>query len=590
MIIRNKSADNAGKYEGILFLVTAYFILVLISIFTILIIDNYVSRRTSYLYGLMSNERERVDINDIVKSRLDNMRNYLHQYIHADSFKELERFEKLILINVQKIKSELDVLENGGTIITSYKVNYEGMDEVSHKHTYVSYKKSRFNLEVLELRAKIKELESFLDSFRDVVIDKIVADRSGSMEVYGDSSKVISVKTKAMVAFFDRLDESSNRLFIESRNEIESISDVINNSSNKFKRIKVVSNAVFGFFIGLSGIFLLIRVRSIISSRKAIYDELNDTNNNLEKIVKERTNALEAEITVRKKTERESVEKAQFLFDVIESFAHPFYVVDVNTFEVLIGNRAVYNLMGQDGKTCHEITHQSTSPCEGEEHPCPLKYVKKFKKPISMEHIHVLKNGEKRFYEVHGHPIFNADGEVVQMIEYSLDITDKKETESAIIKLNSRLEELVAERTRELELEIKSRQNMESELIRRESKLSCVIDNMKDAVIVIDEYYKIAYSNKSMEEITGFSQGNLNNKNFEDFISSSDRMRFSVWMKKVLSISDSSHIIKLSLRMRSGDWLPVEVTASNLINNEEINGVILNIRIFFRSAVVASEY
>jgi sigma-B regulation protein RsbU (phosphoserine phosphatase) len=65
--------------------------------------------------------------------------------------------------------------------------------------------------------------------------------------------------------------------------------------------------------------------------------------------------------------------------------------------------------------------------------------VKKTKKPFKVEHIHFDEKGNQQYVEVHGYPIFNAEGEVIQMIEYSIDITERKKMELAIEEANKRM-------------------------------------------------------------------------------------------------------------------------------------------------------
>jgi signal transduction histidine kinase len=52
--------------------------------------------------------------------------------------------------------------------------------------------------------------------------------------------------------------------------------------------------------------------------------------------------------------------------------------------------------------------------------------VKRTKKATTLEHTHYDKYGNESVFEVHGHPIFDEDGNVIQMIEYTIDITKRK--------------------------------------------------------------------------------------------------------------------------------------------------------------------
>jgi signal transduction histidine kinase len=82
--------------------------------------------------------------------------------------------------------------------------------------------------------------------------------------------------------------------------------------------------------------------------------------------------------------------------------------------------------------TCYALTHQRSSPCDDSEHPCPLELVKQTKSPMSVEHIHSGAGGKRMNVDVHAYPVLDRQGNVSQLIEYSLDITDRKRTEQAL--------------------------------------------------------------------------------------------------------------------------------------------------------------
>lgn len=81
--------------------------------------------------------------------------------------------------------------------------------------------------------------------------------------------------------------------------------------------------------------------------------------------------------------------------------------------------------------TCYALTHKRNEPCKGE-HQCPLEIVKKTKKAAVVGHIHYDKNNNPINMGVHGYPIFDSKGNVIQMIEYSLDITGRKKAEEEL--------------------------------------------------------------------------------------------------------------------------------------------------------------
>lgn len=134
------------------------------------------------------------------------------------------------------------------------------------------------------------------------------------------------------------------------------------------------------------------------------------------------------DITERKKAEEQIKQQREFLNSIFESLTHPFYVIDASNHAIVMANPAAHMDQLTANSKCYALTHRLDKPCSGE-HVCPLEEVKKTKKPAIVEHIHYDKDGNARDVDVHGYPIFDNEGNVVQMIEYSLDITERKKTE-----------------------------------------------------------------------------------------------------------------------------------------------------------------
>ncbi len=132
-----------------------------------------------------------------------------------------------------------------------------------------------------------------------------------------------------------------------------------------------------------------------------------------------------------------SEDKTAYLQKIIDAFQHPFYVVDVNTYTIRYANKACgFGELDEQSK-CHMLTHNSASPC-ADEHVCPLHEMRKTKRPVTTEHTHYDDEGNPRIVEVHGDPVFDENGELIYMIEYSFDVTDlKKAQEELQHKLNT---------------------------------------------------------------------------------------------------------------------------------------------------------
>jgi len=138
------------------------------------------------------------------------------------------------------------------------------------------------------------------------------------------------------------------------------------------------------------------------------------------------------DITDQRQIEQQLRLTNQLFQNTMEALSHPFYVIDANDYTIKMANTATayFGSLSED-TTCHALTHNSKKPCRGMRHICPLEEVKRTKKPVMLEHIHHDRDGKARHVEIHGFPIFDDAENVIQMIEYSLDITDRKQAEEA---------------------------------------------------------------------------------------------------------------------------------------------------------------
>ncbi len=138
-------------------------------------------------------------------------------------------------------------------------------------------------------------------------------------------------------------------------------------------------------------------------------------------VIKDITELRQAEESVKRQN--------KFLTTVIDSLPHPFCVIDAESLEVKAANAAACDGPIPGGLKCYEMSHHSTEPCSGREHPCPCREVRVHKLPVVVEHTHVGHDGIETTVEVHGVPVFDERQHVREIIEYSLDVSERKRFE-----------------------------------------------------------------------------------------------------------------------------------------------------------------
>ena len=118
------------------------------------------------------------------------------------------------------------------------------------------------------------------------------------------------------------------------------------------------------------------------------------------------------------------IDKNKFMSNIIDSFSHPFYVINVADYSIAFSNKAASS--GKESKnTCYELIHKKQSPCDGIDYVCPLEQLKKTKQPVVTKHVHVDASGTEKQVEVYCYPVFDEKGNLVRAIKYSLDGTGR---------------------------------------------------------------------------------------------------------------------------------------------------------------------
>ncbi len=262
---------------------------------------------------------------------------------------------------------------------------------------------------------------------------------------------------------------------------------------------------------------------------------LKDTNGNIKGAI-----STARDVTEQRQIEEQIRMQHQLFENTIESLPHPFYVIDANDYTIKIANTAtaLFGSISED-TTCYTLTHNHKQPCRGTKHTCPLEEVKKTKKPVIREHVHYDKDNNARYIEFRAHPIFDNKGNVVQMIESGLDITERKRVEL------------------------------------RESKerFRSVVRSAHDAIISIDSRGKINFWNKAAEIIFGYSADEMVGKTLTLIMPERFRQKHQKGINRVVSTGKSRIIgktVEVAGLRKDGSEFPLELSLAKWGTREGI--------------------
>jgi PAS domain S-box-containing protein len=261
---------------------------------------------------------------------------------------------------------------------------------------------------------------------------------------------------------------------------------------------------------------------------------------------------LEKKIDTRQNTEPVVKKQPEFLNLVLESLSHPFYVIDVNNYSVTLANSAARTEHTTGLSTCYALTHKRDVPCDSAEHPCPLEIIKRTQKPCVVEHIHFDKDDRPRNVEVHAYPVFDDNGEISQMIEYTFDITDRKRIEKAL---------------------------KDSEM-----KFRTVTESAVDAIITSDRSGNIVFWNPSAEKMFEYPQNEVIGRPLTILMPESFQAAHLNGMAKHVAGGESRIIdktVELVGLTKDGTEFPIELSISSWHAGNELffTGIVRDITV-----------
>lgn len=173
-------------------------------------------------------------------------------------------------------------------------------------------------------------------------------------------------------------------------------------------------------------------------------------------------------------------------------------------------NRAVSRALGKEpqeliGRRCYEFMHASGQI----PHVCPHQQLL----ADGREHTAELREMGREFL-VTTSPIFNDDGTLFGSVHIARDITEQKQAEKALSRLNEELEQRVQERASELRQTVEQLQNEVAERLEAEEALKSerqrfydVLEMLPAYLVLLSPDYHVPYANRYFKERFGDSGG-----------------------------------------------------------------------------------
>ncbi|MBN1490723.1 MAG: PAS domain S-box protein, partial [Phycisphaerae bacterium] len=213
---------------------------------------------------------------------------------------------------------------------------------------------------------------------------------------------------------------------------------------------------------------------------------------------------------------------------VIDALGHPFCVFDARDFTVLRAN----TLPERKPRDNHEAATPFPLPQSfrriGPIRMAALSKVKRSRKPVVVDCTEHDATGRKRMIEIHAHPVLGENGDVDQIVEYRIDVTDHRDRETALRASEARYRDLF------------------------------MLAN--DIILTVDKQGIILDINSRVEPLTGFTREELLGTDVFDLIVPDDRDRLQDILRQLIDGKPQSYEVRW--RTKNGALITFEGNSS----------------------------
>lgn len=161
------------------------------------------------------------------------------------------------------------------------------------------------------------------------------------------------------------------------------------------------------------------------------------------------------------------------------------------------------------------------------------------------------------------------------LLEESQKMSTELQEQQEVLRQNA--EEMAATQE-ELKLTNNRLEDQIEEVNRTQNRMQLLLENGSEVIAIYEKEGTIRYISPSVEKILGYSQNDLIGLNDKVYVESEGTVHFEEMFKKVIANSFESVTVQYEYIKKDGDAIWLEATATNLLSDPAIQGIILNSR------------
>jgi signal transduction histidine kinase/CheY-like chemotaxis protein/HPt (histidine-containing phosphotransfer) domain-containing protein len=208
-----------------------------------------------------ANERARLFVGEEIVRGINGIEKDLYLLAATANPAAVRRVNRSIDTQLEKLRHDLNVLKEGGTVRRQVLLNIEGRDEMVREVTYVpDVEAGRQVMEVIEIEPQLDEIGEKTVGLVALLLRGWDHQERGDAAGFFGLHDEVDAFLKHLPPYFARLDENANRLFFDSSERLRELEGQLENQRTRLKKVEMGLVAVVLILAGLGAVSFVQRI------------------------------------------------------------------------------------------------------------------------------------------------------------------------------------------------------------------------------------------------------------------------------------------------------------------------------------------
>jgi len=208
-----------------------------------------------------ANERARIFIGEEIVRGINGIEKGMYLLAATTNPPALRRVNRSIDLQLEKLRHDLHVLQEGGTVRREVLLNIEGRDEMVREATYMpDLATGQHVMEIIEIEPLLGEIGEKTVGLMALLMRGWDAQQNGDSLAFFRLHDEIDAFLKHLPPYFARLDENANRLFFDSSERLRELESELEVQRARLKKVELGVIAAVMLLAGLGAMGFVQRI------------------------------------------------------------------------------------------------------------------------------------------------------------------------------------------------------------------------------------------------------------------------------------------------------------------------------------------